>query len=609
MKTTFELTKSIYGFSSLSLLFLAMMSMMGCEEADVSITDMEITQGIQNAGNTMPLVANRSTAVRVYLSTDANTSTSPVSGLLTVTVDGQEITPPGGLLQIEAGNAEPSPSRDIENHTLNFELPAPSGITESSNVDFEVTISYVKDTDESNNTLRVEDLTFIELENPSLLFSRIDYTPSGLGLPTLSTVDADVGNAMVKGVFPIDDNDPDFYEPATPSTMVFNVDYDGNGLIDQGAESSLLLSLLDITKDLMVISGTHPLNYTFIYGWLNGSPMNGFFGLGTVGGSSSFGNTTLNRFQRSYAHELGHNFGLPDNSQFLSPDAGWDTDARLANNPIGNNTSGRVKPSGFVDIMNAGPVTNTTWVNTSSYTFFYNRMAIETALPIAAVSTDMPVMPVSAVGAADAPGALVVQGFFNEEGSDLHLYPTLRLTDPAKLPPVRENGIFTAVVTTDDGKQQSFPFDAKVCYEGAGLSHGYFELLVPISPSKKIKSLEVYHTETHQKMGEWIASQPPSVKITAPDKGDRLDDNVMVSWTADDADTNSDKMVFHLAYSPDGGKNWSAVGANLTGNSYTINARELPPASEGQGMLKIYACDGLNTVTHQIGGLSTSGRP
>ena len=89
MKTTFELTKSIYGFSSQFLSLLMMMSMMGCDEADVGITDMEITQGIQNASNTIPLVAYRSTAVRVYLSTDANTSTSPVSGLLTVTVDGQ----------------------------------------------------------------------------------------------------------------------------------------------------------------------------------------------------------------------------------------------------------------------------------------------------------------------------------------------------------------------------------------------------------------------------------------------------------------------------------------------------------------------------------------
>jgi hypothetical protein len=186
----------------------------------------------------------------------------------------------------------------------------------------------------------------------------------------------------------------------------------------------------------------------------------------------------------------------------------------------------------------------------------------------------------------------------------------LRLSEPAKLPPVLENGLFTAVVTTEEGERQSYPFDAKVCYEGTGsLRHGYFELLIPISPSEKVKNLRVYHTETRRKMGEWMGDQPPSVKITAPNKGDRLDGDVTVSWTADDPDTNFDNMIFHMAYSPDEGKSWSAVGANLTGNTYTINARELPPASEGEGMLKIYACDGLNTVTHQIGGLSTSGRP
>ena len=176
MRLNQAIKQAIYGLSGLSL-FMGCES--GCEnqQVDIGITDIEITQAIQDVNNSIPLIAERSTAVRAYLSSDATTDTDLITGLLTVTVDGLEITPAGGLLQIATAVASPNPSRDNETHTVNFELPAPSGITESSNVDVEVTVDYFNDTDPSNNTLRVDNLTFISLDNPKLLFIRVDYLP------------------------------------------------------------------------------------------------------------------------------------------------------------------------------------------------------------------------------------------------------------------------------------------------------------------------------------------------------------------------------------------------------------------------------------------------
>ena len=37
-----------------------------------------------------------------------------------------------------------------------------------------------------------------------------------------------------------------------------------------------------------------------------------------------FGNTHLPRYKRTYAHELGHNFGLGHSSSTIAPDVGWD---------------------------------------------------------------------------------------------------------------------------------------------------------------------------------------------------------------------------------------------------------------------------------------------
>ena len=600
----------MYALSCL-ILFLGCES--GCDnQADIGITGIEITQAIQNVNHSVPLIAGRSTPVRAFLSTDTSTDIDLVGGLLTVTVDGVEITPAGGLRQISTGIASPNSSKDNETHTVNFELPAPSGITQSSNVDFEVTVEYFNDTNPGNNTFQMNNLTFITLENPKLLFVRVDYLPSGLGPPALSTVEAGVGEAMVKGIYPVLDSDPSLYEPATIlATLPFDNDLNGNDSIDNdGVEASALLSTLDGIKNLGVVLGTGNLSYTFVYGWLNGDPMNGFAGIGPIGGTSAFGNTTLSRFQRSYAHELGHNFGMSHNdttiilSQILSPDTGWDTGARLENNPSANNTTGRVKRSSFVDIMTSGPPTDSTWVNTNSYMQVFSRMLLETVLPFSVFPNDnqVAVPPARIPKSIKAPGAFLVQGYFNGDGTKLKLYPTLRLTHPSILRGIPNVGIFTAVVSTDKGRQV-VPFDAMVCYEDDGPErHGYFELQIPMDPNEKIKSLEIYKTEGRQKMGELKSSPPSSIRLISPQQGSQLEEQVTVNWSVP-AGANKES-AYHLAYSPDDGENWVAVAANLKGKKHTFPSSLLPPTEKGKGILKLYTCEGLNTVTDQVHGLT-----
>lgn len=608
MKTHYLFNHPFLGLTSLLLSLLLLTSCDGCQEADIRITGMEITQGIQNASNSLPLVANRSTAVRVSLDTDLNEATGPVTGVLTVTVDGTEITPPGGLRQIKEIDAPTSTDKNIEDHTLNFELPVPSGITASSNVDFEVTINYANDTDESNNTFRVDNLIALDVENPRLTYVMIDYTPASTGLPNLSDIEEGVGETMVKGVFPVIDNDPDLYGPATPLAIGFSSDFNGNNLIDTLAESSALMSLLSSIRDLTMLSGTYPLSSTYIYGWLNGSPMNGFGGAGAVGGFTGYGNTTLTQYQRSYAHELGHNFGLPHNNRTLAPDIGWDTDARMENNPPTNNTTGRVKPAALVDIMNSGPPANGTWVDASTYTFFVNRLLINLVLPLTATRQVSPVANINPGRGETAEGVLVIQGYVSDAGNKVDLYPTLRLKAPAMLPPKRETGRFSARITTADGKRQRFFFDAGVCYEGqAALSYGFFELLVPMAPDTEVRSVEVFLNETRQKMSELRASPAAKVEILMPKAGGHLAGETTLSWKTHPATGNKTEMRYHVVYSTDEGYNWTPLAANLSENQFTFDADKLPPAEVGKGMLKVYACEGLNTSTTVLKGLTISG--
>lgn len=176
----------------LSCLLLALV-FMGCPDAvDLSVTNVEVTQGIQTASNGITLVAQRGTAVRATINTNGAASVSGITGALHVFVNGAAITPPAGIAPLNAPFTAPAtPSRDNENHTLNFELPAPTGITASADVDFRVDITPVAgETNTGNNSGAANNLAFANRITPALYFTRIDWTPSGLGLPALADVQA-----------------------------------------------------------------------------------------------------------------------------------------------------------------------------------------------------------------------------------------------------------------------------------------------------------------------------------------------------------------------------------------------------------------------------------
>src|SRR5680860_147936 len=223
---------------------------------DLSISNIEITQAIQTTTNTIPLVAQRSTAVRVTVATTISDPVPGVTGRLHVFVDGSEVTPPAGLVAINVLTAPPSPQRGNEEDTLNFELPAPSGITASSNVDFQVEVSAVGEVNIGNNSGSVDDLTFVDRTTPSIFFTRINYTPAGFGLPAIGDVEAGVGDMFARAIFPVNDGDPNFYRQGLFPTLAYTEDADGDGNLQAlGSDGNNLLSLLASCRQLIVAAG------------------------------------------------------------------------------------------------------------------------------------------------------------------------------------------------------------------------------------------------------------------------------------------------------------------------------------------------------------------
>src|SRR5262249_46632894 len=104
----------------------------------------------------------------------------------------------------------------------------------------------------------------------------------------------------------------------------------------------------------------------FLYGWLPGNPFSGN-GQASPGGLVAFGNTDPARHQRTFAHEVGHLFGLNHNSRQIV-EVGFDVD-----NLVG---LGGPKVGTLFDIMVGGRLTSEAWVDTITYTAFLNRAVL-----------------------------------------------------------------------------------------------------------------------------------------------------------------------------------------------------------------------------------------
>jgi hypothetical protein len=567
-------------------------------QVDLTVASVEVTQAIQTPTNSIRLVAQRSTAVRATLGvTGAAAALSGVTGALHVFVGGVEITPVAGIAPINAPFTAPlAPQRGNENDTLNFELPAPvAGLTATADADFRVDVTPVAgEADATNNSGAANNLTVLAGTVPSLFFTRINYTPSGLGLPSAAAIQAGVGDAFVRGILPVNDGDPNLYRQGLFPSLAFGEDANGDGRLDAlGTDGNNLMSLLASCRQLIVDAGLGANSTTFLYGWLAGNPIDGN-GLGQLPGNNAFGNSDPIRGQRSYAHELTHNFGF-DHITTAIDQVGWDVGSRLPSNPAGNNTTGRVKPTSLFDVQVAGQLTNQAWVDTSKYTSLQSNT----------------VFGFSGGGSADVRRksrrlVAVIQGTFDRAGRRLvRLEPVFRYPWLSQPTPSQREGRYAAIVRTAAGTQRVV-FDPGVRDDPSRpvAAFGFFEVMVPATGV--VTDVRIADVSGERTFGRLTRSKiPPRVTIVSPRPNARLGARTRVVWNVTDGDTAAQRLVYQVAYSPDGGRTFVPVGVDLRVRQLVFDSREIQRSS-GQGLIRVFASDGLNTAFADVKGLTAA---
>lgn len=582
------------------------------QAVDLSVASFEITQGLQSAAGDIPLIARNATLVRVKVS--LNGATAPVAGvdaLLRIYANGIEI-PESPVYSSNGPILAPvAPSSDNAGDTINFHCLPPEG----ADIDFVVTVNpfgTVAEDNPDNNQLAVNDRAFLCRRMVDLAYVPVNYTPGG-GQPNATIIEPGSGDAFLRAIYRT--GDWNYHRSPLPApTHVLDINI---------STVNLLNTLNDIRQNQIPAAGyARP---EFIYGWLPGNPFTGNGQANGTPGAAAFGNTDPARYQRTFAHEIGHCWGQAHNT-LTTNIVGWDIEHHLRD-PLG---LAALMPSTKRDVMVAGLNTADAWVAPVTY---LDAIGDARAACAAFTGSDGD----SGGGPADDAASTVLR----IAGAHDHAMRRVRLSaamEHGAVAPTADDPRGNVLVEgyADDGTRlASVRIDTRSCRESCaepGHLHRetalYANLPLPAEGAAVARVL-VREWRAGQ-LGRPLAEMRRSAhapEITAfavaragdgplPHAGDAapgaLVGPLRANWSARDLD--GDALVADLLYSPDGGHAWfpvavgielagragdAATGGRATDGSFEFDASDLPASRGAHGRFAVRVSDGLRNARRE----------
>ena len=560
---------------------------------DLAVTSVDLTQGAQFGTTT--LVGGRSTMVRVKVAVTGQTvSQSNVDAVLRVYVGGQQMVGSPFFSRNGPITAPITPNVFNVNDTINFTIVAPV----SNDVDFEVVLdplNKVAESNEANNLFVLSNKVFSCRKTLDVAYVSVNYTPGG-GQPDAATIEPGVGDGFMRGIYAVAELN---YHRSPLGPL--------NWTTDINTSDTTLLSSLQTIR-LTTIPAAGYARPEFIFGWLPGNPFSGNGEANGIPGDAAFGNTESTRFQRTFAHEIGHCWGRSHTSNTIAS-VGFDVEHHLAS-PL---NLGQTHATTQYDVMVAGQLTNVAWVDSGTYLDCLTDTRSQCTAFAPPGGGENP--------ASDVQRVLQISGSYQHQVG--------RKPSRIELSPV--NQIDLASPTADDAQGdvllQSFAASGDLlssvrwksattrescaqCVNGRPHLHdnSAVSILIPAAVANQeparielrdLKSGNLLATRTRTASAPHIASL-----------GSRMIDGVGVAshsgtgpfvelfWDATDAD--GDALSTDILLSCDGGQSWSAMGVNQRGASMKFALSDIPVAKNGQGIVKVRVTDGLNVVDAEM---------
>ncbi|HEX9370699.1 MAG TPA: hypothetical protein VF897_06815, partial [Roseiflexaceae bacterium] len=601
---------------------------------------IEVTQGIQNLSNGVPLIQNRRTFVRVYV----KSAGAPVPGVTAQLSSSlgtlQPVNPSGTTITVRA-----NPDRNDINQSFLFELPW--SWTTSGPLNLTATLNPYKYPLEPNYLDDVQStgaLTFKPSPSLSVQFFRLNFTLGGTTYRPRITDDVLKTYSWIMRAYPIGGAIGQSFKPTL-------WDVDGGSKL----ASWVNRSSSDCTKskigdsDLSLCASYYTngwLKYYRDHGWV---PNTTAFYYGMISDASN----NFPRGQAIYDKTSVGPAGKP--GQFFSLGQGWDTDGSYADwyagheighslgrahpnsgsdNPATSNTTencghSRSDPGfpygdtshatapigpagGSMEGFDAGDPSfgiakavypssvwndvmsycSNQWLSDYTYNGMYSYMISHPSLALAAQS----------VKPAVSGDFLSVAGFINPAANSAGFSMVSRLANVASQPPITPGAYTLRLLNAQNVVLADYAFTPSKDQEG---SKQGFELVVNFVAGTR--TVQIITTSGAQVLASVpVSANPPTIgNVALVGAPNPVSGVVTLGWTASDPD--GDPLAFDIYYSRDGGATFQPAKMGATGSSAQIDTAQL--GGSGSAILRVVASDSVNTAEASSAPFTMANKP
>lgn len=557
---------------------------------DIQLTDMEVTQSIQNLANAIPLIIGKHTYVRLYL--DHTSYCDPtVEGWIEGRLDNSPLSPAQVPCanKVVVGRYTLAGQRNDLQRCIYCRVPD-AWVANIGNLELSANVRSigVYDTDMSNNRASV--YRYLE-ETPPLHIQAVQVQDGGgifqQGQGPFYSEYKNV-HLVAQHMYPVAEI---ILHPATRATV-----WSGDTL------TLMNLWLVDMLDP-------DPGPNTIIVGMVRDVGLTKWDGMG-----SPFRHTWIivhrdwTTSAYTAAHEMAHGLGI---YHVNNCGAGWPWETYP--HPIdwlsgggerdhyGLDT-GPVVPVVFPPKITADLMTycrNRQWV--SDFTYLKLRRELRKALPggatEASVDTDEGTPAYASMILQAETNYLLVAGVIQPLSGTVQMLPMMVLPgadlDPnPKVNPAGE-GYVLRLRGSDNADLLDWPF---VVGDGVHQEQGQaFRVLVPWD--ERAQSIEIARGETVLRTVP-VSAHPPTLTLEAVTGW--VPDQLALRWTGSDAD--DDTLTYSVLLSHDGGVQWEPVTVGITLTQAALDTRTWPSTS--QGYLKVLVTDGVHTASATTGPFS-----
>jgi hypothetical protein len=588
-------------------------------QINMRVTGIEVTQGIQNLSNSVPLIKNRRTFVRLYVRSDG-ASVAGVSAQLSAPALGfgawvMPVNPVGTTITVRN-----SPSRNDINQSFLFELPW--NWTNRSSLTLQAELNLYKVPLEPNyadNSTSIS-LTFNNSPSLSVQFFRLNYTIGGTTYRPRITDDVLKTYSWILRAYPIGGTVGQNFKPTL-------WDVDGSTQlgrwVNRASSDCTASKIGDSDLDLCASYYTNGwLKYYRDHGWV---PDTNSFYYGMISDASN----NFPRGQALYTKTSVGPAGTP--GQFFSLGQGWDTDGSYADWYAGHeigHSLGRAHPSsgnscghsasdpsypypnaqigpndgsmegfdrgdpsfGIAKAVLPGTVwhdmmsyCSNQWISDYTYNGIYSYMIAHPSAAPTLASTEQSIAP------AVSGDFLAVAGVINTAANTAGFSLVRRLTSAANQPPLTPGGYIIRLLNAQNGTLVDYPFTPQQSAESQLL--GFDQVVNFVAGTRKVQIVK-------QNGGQVLASQPISANpptignVALQGAPSPVSGVVTLGWSASDAD--GDPLTFDIFYSRNNGATFQPVKMGATGASTPIDTAQL--GGSGTAILRVVASDGVHSA-------------